>query len=253
MKCNKMIALVLSVLALNVHGVCAYDSSNSIKEGIKKQLEDRGIDTTSDYDKARAEANTYISKLKITNYTPKDVLDRVTNDVKGFFEHYGYKVTATYKKSDATNDAKGSLYILLSFDGGGFSTFYKEITMGVSQSVADKLSSWSDSQEINFDSYTGDKITIVTPKGVSMTIPVGDYNWIEEDGNWSLYNRSGQMLTGWQKELDKWFYFDSQGIMQTGWFKDTDGKWYFLNKDGSMACNTTVDGYVLNQSGACVR
>ena len=86
-----------------------------------------------------------------------------------------------------------------------------------------------------------------------MTIPVGDYNWIEEDGNWSLYNRSGQMLTGWQKELDKWFYFDSQGIMQTGWFKDTDGKWYFLNKDGSMACNTTVDGYVLNQSGACVR
>ncbi|NAS18184.1 hypothetical protein GND98_009945 [Clostridium butyricum] len=37
--------------------------------------------------------------------------------------------------------------------------------------------------------------------------------------------------------------------MQTGWLLD-GSTWYYLNANGSMAANTTVDGYVLGANGA---
>lgn len=37
--------------------------------------------------------------------------------------------------------------------------------------------------------------------------------------------------------------------MKTGWFKDIDGKWYCLNSNGSMAVNSTIDGYYVDASG----
>jgi hypothetical protein len=36
--------------------------------------------------------------------------------------------------------------------------------------------------------------------------------------------------------------------MQTGW-KQINGNWYYLNSDGAMASNTTVDGYYLSSNG----
>ncbi|MEW9992545.1 hypothetical protein AB2T77_21155, partial [Clostridium butyricum] len=36
---------------------------------------------------------------------------------------------------------------------------------------------------------------------------------------------------------------------QTGWLLD-GSTWYYLNANGSMAANTTVDGYVLGTNGA---
>jgi glucan-binding YG repeat protein len=39
--------------------------------------------------------------------------------------------------------------------------------------------------------------------------------------------------------------------MATGWAKTGD-KWYYLNSDGSMVSNTTVDGYTIGNDGALV-
>ena len=36
--------------------------------------------------------------------------------------------------------------------------------------------------------------------------------------------------------------------MRTGWIKDKD-QWYYLNKDGTMATNVTIDGCYLNAEG----
>ena len=33
--------------------------------------------------------------------------------------------------------------------------------------------------------------------------------------------------------------------MKTGWLHDTDGNWYYLQSNGAMAKNTTIDGYRL--------
>lgn len=41
-------------------------------------------------------------------------------------------------------------------------------------------------------------------------------------------------------------------VSQTGWL-NANGTWYFLNSNGTMAKNTTIDGYVLNSSGAWIQ
>jgi glucan-binding YG repeat protein len=37
--------------------------------------------------------------------------------------------------------------------------------------------------------------------------------------------------------------------MKTGWIKDSSGKWYYLRESGTMAKNTTIDGYKLGPDG----
>ncbi|MDF2883802.1 MAG: hypothetical protein K0R54_4366 [Clostridiaceae bacterium] len=92
--------------------------------------------------------------------------------------------------------------------------------------------------------------------------------WVQEKGNWYYYdngapktgwlkdnnknyylNSLGAMQKGWVKDSGKDYYLDNLGVMQTGWIQ-SNGKWYYLNSDGSMASNTTVDGYFLASNGA---
>ena len=76
------------------------------------------------------------------------------------------------------------------------------------------------------------------------------------DGAWKQNNNGSQggnnsnVQAGWQKINGLWFYFDNNGQKRTGWIKDTDEKYYYLNSDGSMAHDTTVDGYELGSDGA---
>ena len=79
------------------------------------------------------------------------------------------------------------------------------------------------------------------------------YNeWIKDNGKYYYIGNDGIMKTGWQQVNNQWYYMDQTGVMQTGWFKDTDGKWYYLYANGSMAADTTVDGYHLSKSGAWI-
>lgn len=74
--------------------------------------------------------------------------------------------------------------------------------------------------------------------------------WLSNNGSWYYLGIDGARKTGWQSVNGIWYYLDSQGKMQTGWMKDINEKYYYLNSDGSMAYNTTIDGYKLGTSGA---
>ncbi len=66
-------------------------------------------------------------------------------------------------------------------------------------------------------------------------------------------NSDGAMLTGWiQPAPGTWYYMNQDGYMQTGWIQ-VDGKSYYLNGDGTMAFNTTVDGRPLGPDGAALQ
>ena len=66
-------------------------------------------------------------------------------------------------------------------------------------------------------------------------------------------NSDGAMLTGWiQRAGGTWYYMNQDGYMQTGWIQ-VDGKSYYLNGDGTMAFNTTVDGRPLGPDGAALQ
>lgn len=76
--------------------------------------------------------------------------------------------------------------------------------------------------------------------------------WLAKDSHWYYFDSTGAMQRGWEEINSNWYYFDLSGIMQTGWIKDSSGKYYYLKEDGSMAKNTTINGYKLGLDGAWI-
>lgn len=59
--------------------------------------------------------------------------------------------------------------------------------------------------------------------------------------------------TGWQgSNLQGWWYVDDSGNYVTGW-KYIDGNWYYMNEQGWMLHDTTINGYTLGSNGAWVQ
>lgn len=96
--------------------------------------------------------------------------------------------------------------------------------------------------------------------------------WTQVNNNWYMLNKTGDPQTGWQKDStgwvylspsnaamqtgwnkqgDTWYKLGPNGYMQTGWVKDNNN-WYYMNSDGSMASNTTVNGYTIGSNGAWI-
>ena len=81
--------------------------------------------------------------------------------------------------------------------------------------------------------------------------PQAANGWQQNDsGQWSYY-RNGEPVKGWLSENQKWYWLDKvTGVMFAGGWKQIDGKWYYFYTDGSMAVNTTIDGYTIGSDGA---
>ena len=54
----------------------------------------------------------------------------------------------------------------------------------------------------------------------------------------------------WEDINEKWYHFDSQGYMQTR-FLNLNGNLYYLNDDGSMAKDTIINDYFIDENGIC--
>ena len=86
------------------------------------------------------------------------------------------------------------------------------------------------------------------------TFQTGWMNWNDK----KLYFRKNcSMVTGFYTIDNKTYYFDeaqgdNYGCMVLGW-KEINGKWYyFYGSDGTMAVNTNIEGYYLNEQGQLV-
>lgn len=76
-------------------------------------------------------------------------------------------------------------------------------------------------------------------------------DWQQNDsGQWSYY-RNGEPVKGWLSDDQKWYWLvKATGMMFAGGWKQIDGKWYYFYPDGTMAVNTTIDGYTIGSDGA---
>ena len=81
--------------------------------------------------------------------------------------------------------------------------------------------------------------------------------WFQDNGRkYYLDTENGQMATGLYKVDDQSYYFDANGAMRTGWIAlMINGKqvYYYFHNNGSMAKNTTIDGFRVNELGQWVQ
>ena len=75
--------------------------------------------------------------------------------------------------------------------------------------------------------------------------------WQQNDsGQWSYY-RNGKPVKGLLSDDQKWYWLDkTTGMMFAGGWKQINGMWYYFYTDGTMAVNTTIDGYTIGSDGA---
>ena len=67
----------------------------------------------------------------------------------------------------------------------------------------------------------------------------------------TVLRRFGKPVKGWLSDDQKWYWLDkATGMMFAGGWKQIDGKWYYFYTDGTMAVNTTIDGYTIGSDGA---
>jgi len=95
--------------------------------------------------------------------------------------------------------------------------------------------------------FLGNKWYYLRSSGAMVT------GWYQEASTWYYLDQSnGDMKTGWQYLGNKWYYLRSSGSMVTGWFQ-VGSKWYYAYNSGTLAVNTTVDGYSINYNGEWVQ
>ncbi|WRS27878.1 S-layer homology domain-containing protein [Oscillospiraceae bacterium MB08-C2-2] len=75
---------------------------------------------------------------------------------------------------------------------------------------------------------------------------------MNHSGQWMFY-QNGRPAIRW-KDIEtsgnsKRYYFDSYGVMIAGKWLQVDGKWYYFYADGSLAKNTKIDGYQVDENG----
>lgn len=78
--------------------------------------------------------------------------------------------------------------------------------------------------------------------------------WITDSKGFRYYlnQPNGDMPVGWALINNKWYYFEESGLYKKGWI-EYKGLWYYLDANGEMVTNTTVDGYNINADGVWVQ
>lgn len=77
-------------------------------------------------------------------------------------------------------------------------------------------------------------------------------NWCRIKNVWYYFEASGRMKTGWLLLKDTWYYLQSSGAMVSGGWRWINNKCYYFAADGSMAADTWIGDYYVNEDGAWV-
>ena len=79
--------------------------------------------------------------------------------------------------------------------------------------------------------------------------------WVEcNDNHWYYVDTNGNKLCNqWFQSNNNWFHFNNVGWMETSsWIKYTSNgttKWSYVDSEGKMVTNTTIDGYHIDSNG----
>jgi hypothetical protein len=103
-------------------------------------------------------------------------------------------------------------------------------------------------------SATRAEVSAMLHRYIKLTIdPATAQGWAVNEAGQRMYYKNGKALTGWQTigsgSNKKRYYFTTDAIILSGKWLEIDSKWYYFKKDGSLAVNTTIDGYKVDENG----
>ena len=78
--------------------------------------------------------------------------------------------------------------------------------------------------------------------------------WVKIGNRWRYFIMDGECegmmyFANWLEYNGKTYFFDQEGFMVEGWYKLNGSYYYFYPGDGSLARNTTVEGFHVDQNG----
>lgn len=77
--------------------------------------------------------------------------------------------------------------------------------------------------------------------------------WKQDNCGW-WYSEGNSYAMGYREINGNTYYFDSNGYMKTGWIQDKYyGTWHYFYSNGTMAYNTVIDGFQLDQDGTWIK
>ncbi|EHJ01753.1 cell wall binding repeat-containing protein [Clostridium sp. DL-VIII] len=149
-------------------------------------------------------------------------------------------------------------YVYSYDNNGGWNKTYK-IDSSLNEFTVENVGNmilWNKDKEIYSVISTKPTVasTATTTAAASVTTAtVATAGWVQAiDGTWNYNKADGTKATDWINDKGTWYYLNELGVMKTGWISD-EGSWYYLNESGAMLENTTVDGYVLDATGAWIK
>ena len=91
----------------------------------------------------------------------------------------------------------------------------------------------------------GGKVYCFDQKGALST----ENCWVQVNGKWRYWLTEGEYYKGeWLEENDVWYYLEQNGDAVTGW-KEIRGNWYYFNANCSLATDTWIGNYYVNEFG----
>ncbi|WP_197055545.1 S-layer homology domain-containing protein [Intestinimonas butyriciproducens] len=182
--------------------------------------------------------NKIVSGYGNGKFGPSDSITREQMAVMmvGYAKATGYKLPASIAAVTFSDSAKISAYA-------------KDAVKAIQQAsiMQGKGSNIFDPQ----GSATRGEAATILRRFVELVIDEGTARgWNQNDaGQWQYIGDNGKAVTGWFTEENARYYFTSDGIMVSGKWLEIGGKWYYFNADGSLAKNTKVDGYEVDENG----
>lgn len=186
-----------------------------------------------------AAQNGIVEGVTATTFAPDTNINREQMAV--IMENYAAKLGYTVPKT---------LEAVTFADNASISSWAKEAVKSMQQ--AGILAGKTNNRFDPAGTATRAEVATVLRRFVEIIIdPQAANGWQQNDsGQWSYY-RNGEPVKGWLSENQKWYWLDKvTGVMFAGGWKQIDGKWYYFYTDGSMAVNTTIDGYTIGSDGA---
>ncbi len=134
-------------------------------------------------------------------------------------------------------------------DGAKISAYAKDAVKAIQQAgiMQGKGSNTFDPQ----GNATRAEASTILRRFVELVIDEGTARgWNQNDGGqWQYISVDGKAATGWLTVESAKYYFTTDGVMISAKWLQIEGKWYYFQADGSLAVNTKIDGYEVNENG----